>query len=34
MHMLRNLIEDTLELAMLGALLGAIACVARGWSGL
>ena len=34
MHLLRNLVEDALELAMLGALLSAIACVARGWSGL
>lgn len=31
--MLRNLIEDALEVAMLGAFLCAIACVARGWLG-
>ena len=34
MRVLRSLVEDTLELAMLGALLCGIACLARGWSGL
>ena len=34
MHLLRNLVEDAVELAMLGALLTAIACVAHGWPGL
>ena len=32
--MLRSLIEDCLEVAMLGTFLCAIACLARSWSGL
>jgi hypothetical protein len=34
MNLLRALVEDALEVAMLGAFLCGIACLARGWTGL